>query len=96
MNNKHEERREKRSAPDPLLPDTVLNPAGPKEERVRGITKDWSEHGFSAAFHPSFPYEEGDVVDARCGFRRARARVAWKKTIMDKEILVGFKIPPEE
>jgi hypothetical protein len=90
-----DERDEERFEPDPLLPDTIINPDGPGEEKMRGITKDWSNHGFSAAFKPPFPYEEGDIIDARCGFRRARAKVVWKRSIMDKEVLVGFKMPPE-
>jgi len=88
-------RRENRHSPNRYMPTTVIFPRDSDEDPIEGVTREESDHGFSASFDVAFPYEEGDIVDVRVGFQRAWAEVKWTINVMDKKTLAGFQLHPE-
>lgn len=83
-------RNEPRHEPSKFLPRTYLF-LEDSEQPVVGITRDESDHGFSASFDYPVPVSEGELVDVRVGSRRVWAEVVWVRDIMEKKSLVGFR-----
>jgi len=65
------------------------------DQEIVGVTREESEHGFSASFDYPLPLEEGDIVDARVGYRRIWVEVIWKRNIMEKKTIAGFRFRSE-
>ncbi|MFB6357055.1 MAG: hypothetical protein ABEJ65_11140 [bacterium] len=87
-------REERRYGPYTYQPETIIEPDAPTEEQIHGVTRNESEHGFSATFDSPFPHEEGDVLDVRVGFRRTWAEVKWTRKVMEEKVIVGFHTHP--
>lgn len=88
-------RGEVRGEPHRYLPETLIYPRTKDGEPIRGITREESNSGFSATFDSPFPYDTGDIVDVRVGFRRAWAEVMWTMDVLDTKTIVGFRLHPD-
>lgn len=94
--NSEDSRSEPRREPYRYLPHVVINPSGDSEERLTGFVRNESRRGFSAQFQEGFPYETGDILDVRVGYRRAWAQVAWVKPLLNDLVVAGFRLHPSE